>query len=69
MSKTRIIVIKFNGKNLGESKPCKYCINLIKNMGIKTIMYSNSLGIFITEKSSEIVNDHVSKIRKLTSKI
>jgi deoxycytidylate deaminase len=36
--------------DLGISKPCKHCRDLIESVGIRRIIYSNELGEIITEK-------------------
>ena len=45
---------------LGMSKPCKHCIRLLKDVGIKRVYYSDE-GSFVCEKISEIQTTHVSR--------
>ena len=57
---TKIIVIRFdNEKELKESKPCLYCLKIIKYFNIKGVYYSSNDKI-LYEKSNEINNNTIS---------
>lgn len=56
-----IIVIRSNGTNLLNSKPCIHCINYIKKYNISNIYYSIENNIIIKEKIYNIETNHVSK--------
>jgi hypothetical protein len=61
--KYHILVIRIdrNG-NLKNSKPCSDCIQFMKTFGgIRNIYYTDSDGILICEKLTDIRSDHNSK--------
>jgi len=59
-----IIVIRWNGKNFINSKPCKHCSSLIKSIGIKSVLYSDQDGNIVHEKAKFMQSDHLSIARK-----
>jgi len=42
------------------SKPCKHCIEFLKNIGIKKIYYSDDNSNIIYENINSIENNHIS---------
>ncbi len=57
---TKLIVIRFDNQNeLKESKPCYYCLKLIKYFNIKGVYYSSNEKI-LYEKTNEIQNNTIS---------
>jgi hypothetical protein len=59
-----ILVIRWNGREYRESKPCKHCSLLIKTIGIKYISYSDNHGNIICEKAKYLQSEHLSMARK-----
>jgi deoxycytidylate deaminase len=49
---------------LGMAKPCKICLNKIKEYGIKKVFYTNENGEIIMEYTSEMETEHKSKAEK-----
>ncbi len=64
MHKIRLIVVRWNGREFKESKPCKHCSILIKSIGIKTVSYSDNSGNIICEKTQFLQSDHLSMARR-----
>jgi len=60
-----------NDIRLTNSKPCSDCLEFIKKVGIKKIMYSTSDGKIVEEKVSDIQNTKItySKKKKLNYRI
>lgn len=63
-----ILVVRWNGNNFKNSKPCKHCIEYMKVLGIKKICYSDDEGDFIHEKVLDVVTDHVCMVRRVLDK-
>jgi hypothetical protein len=54
-----IVVIRLAGSGkLANSKPCNACIDFMKVLGIKTVIYSNDEGQLIKEKLTDIESTH-----------
>ena len=45
-----------------NSKPCYHCTQVLKNVGIGTVVYSNQNNEFITEKTKDLETDHISQM-------
>jgi len=50
-----LIVIRIDNKNnLIDSKPCSHCVKIMKNLGLKKVVYSQKDGSLIIERLSKI---------------
>lgn len=47
---TTMINLRITKTGLGMSKPCPACHKVMKAMGVKTVYYTNSKGMFIMER-------------------
>lgn len=56
LSDLNIMVIRKSKTKLSNSKPCKNCMNLIKETGIKNIYYSTTEGEIIRRLNNERKN-------------
>lgn len=63
MKKITLVVIRWNGSELKNSKPCKECCEILKKYSIKKIIYSNE-SCMKTEKISKITNSHQTIFRR-----
>lgn len=54
-----IIVIRWNGTRFTGSKPCFYCCRLMKELGIKQVIYSLQDGSLHMDKVKNLSNDHI----------
>ena len=64
VSKLKIIVIRWSCDRFTLSKPCKHCVEFLKNIGIKKIYYSDDYNNIIYENINTIVTDHISMYYK-----
>lgn len=55
-----IIVVR---RTLNNSKPCKHCLEVLKEYGIKKVYYSMNKDI-VAEKTNKMENNHVSSRRR-----
>lgn len=44
---------------MNNSKPCYHCIELLREMGVKTVCYSVSSDTYSIEAVKTIKNDHI----------
>lgn len=58
-----IIVIRYTNK-LRQSKPCKQCCEKLKQLGIKTIIYSTDEPYLISERVRDICSEHLALARR-----
>lgn len=63
-SQIDLVVIKYSKNKLGMSKPCLDCLKIIKIVGIKNIIYSDSKGNIVSEKTNKMETSHLSKAQK-----
>lgn len=72
MKKFTIYVIRWSEKNKSfkNSKPCKSCIDFLKQIGIGTIIYTTGdANIYKKEKVKNLTNTHISSgMRSLSRK-
>lgn len=47
-------------RDMGNSKPCQHCINILQHFGIYRVYYTMSENDYICEKINNIENEHVS---------
>lgn len=59
LSNLTLIVVRYSGGKFSFSKPCKHCIEKIKEVGIRKVLYSDDDGNFIEEKTRDLKNDHI----------
>jgi hypothetical protein len=59
MGGVSIVVIRYAGEKIINSKPCIHCISYMKKLGIKKIYYSND-GNIIYDKINKISTTHIS---------
>jgi len=65
-SKLTVVVIRLScGDNISMSKPCKHCIEYMRKLGIKAVIYSNNNGDMIKENVKKINNKHVCQLRRV----
>ena len=64
-----IVVIRWNGEYIKNSKPCKHCCEYMKNLGIKKIIYSDDNGNMIREKISELSSNHICLSRRYLGRL
>jgi deoxycytidylate deaminase len=57
---TLIIVRVMASGEFGNSMPCKDCLDLIKDLGIKRVLYSNQEGKLVEKKTLDMIADHES---------
>jgi len=62
--KLDIVVIRYSGGQLRESKPCMHCTNYMKQIGIRAVYYSNAAGVMVKEKIKTLFTTHVSRRAK-----
>ena len=63
-----IIVIRIKKEPFGElgmAKPCKHCLDLYKELGVRGVYYSDETGRIRYELVKDMKNDHISKSKKL----
>jgi hypothetical protein len=60
LSNVTIVVIRWNGYKFTGSKPCKNCTDMLKQLGIKQVYYSNNDGSMTLEKVRNLTTDHLS---------
>jgi len=63
-----IIVIRIKKEPfgaLGMAKPCKHCLQVYKELGVRGIYYSNEVGKIQYELVKEMETNHVSKGNQL----
>lgn len=60
-----IVVIRYGGGQLKNSKPCTDCCNMIRQLGIKNVCYSNDGDSLTIEKARHIRNDAVCGARRV----
>ena len=63
-----VIVIRFSAGNIHNSKPCIDCCGMLKQLGIKRVIYSIENGV-IAEKVSNIQTNHMCQFTKLNKKV
>lgn len=64
-----ILVIRYSKKSLGNSRPCKNCIDKMIKLGIRKVYYSNSEGKIVSELANTMVSTHISSgVRKTLKK-
>ena len=53
-----MVVLRFDRtlENLLMSRPCSRCVELLKNNCIRTVVYSNNLGVLIKENTNQIMH-------------
>jgi len=62
-----IIVIRIKKEPFGElamAKPCKHCLDLYKELGVRGVYYSDETGRIRYELVKDMKNDHISKSKK-----
>lgn len=62
--KIEMIVIRnsLHGVNMCSSRPCSMCLRIMKSFVIKNIYYTNSAGVLVMEKISQMNSDHKSQL-------
>ena len=55
-----VLVIRWNGSEYRYSKPCKYCSEYMKILGIKKIHYSLDDGSIESHKMKNFTSEHLS---------
>jgi hypothetical protein len=62
--KINLVIIKqsHTGSDLGMSRPCNMCLNMMQTLKIKNIIYTDSYGEFIVEKVSSMKSTHDSQM-------
>lgn len=64
-----IIVIRWNGIKFKESKPCKYCCEYMKTLGIKKLHYSLDDGSIKSIKMKHFHSDHMSLSQRVSPEL
>ena len=59
-----IVVIRYSAGNIHNSKPCIECCHMLKQLGVKRVIYSVENGV-IAEKVSNIYTNHMCQYTKL----
>ncbi len=55
------VIVRYNRDGcLAESHPCALCVNLLRQVGIKTVYYSSDAGDIIKIKMNKIERNHIS---------
>lgn len=62
-----IIVIRWNGTRLMNSKPCCRCCALMKTYKIKNVIYSDENGEIIIERVKDIKTNHESMYNRFVN--
>ncbi len=61
-SKLTLIVVRYNRQgNLCNSKPCYYCADLMKKIGINKVIYSDNDGNLVTIKVKDLTDCYISR--------
>jgi len=57
-SRCDLLVVRAKRLTISNSKPCKHCLQFIKDCGIRRIYYSNNQNL-ILEKTSDMQTEHI----------
>lgn len=63
-SKYTVIVVRYSNGRLVNSRPCMHCAEVLKSVGIKQVIYSDSDGGLVKEKMSRFTTTHVSRFNR-----
>lgn len=63
-SRYTIIVVRYSNNKLVNSRPCLHCANILKLIGIKSVIYSDSDGALIKEKMTQFFTTHLSRLNR-----
>lgn len=55
-----MVIRRVAENNIGASRPCHYCLKLMKRVGINRVYYSTDDNTIVYEKVSEMVSNHFS---------
>lgn len=64
MRNVSVIVIRWNGYRFMNSRPCKHCSKMLRNIGVKTIYYSDEDGDITYERVKDLHSEHLSFARR-----
>lgn len=64
MNNVSVLVIRWNGSRFMNSRPCKHCSDMLKQMGVKTIYYSDEDGSISYERVKDLHSDRLSFARR-----
>jgi deoxycytidylate deaminase len=64
MSGISILVIRWNGFEFRDSKPCKHCSEHMKALGLKSVYYSNDDGSITRSRIKNLESNHVCMARQ-----
>lgn len=62
--KITLYVVRYNKDGCSNSAPCKNCMEVIKKLKIKKIVYSDDNGSFNIVKPENFYTNHISKINR-----
>ncbi len=60
MRKCVLIVVRSSKDALGNSKPCRHCLDMIQEYGIKKVYYSVDSDTVMVERSNQMHTDYYS---------
>ncbi len=58
---TLIMIRHKKDGSLGTAKPCANCIEILKGMGIKTVIWSTTDGVFESAKLADMESDYLTR--------
>ena len=64
LSAISIIVIRYAGGSLKNSKPCCMCVKFMTLLNIKRIYYTNDTGDLVSERVNHVHTTHVSTMSR-----
>lgn len=60
-----VFVVRWNGIQFRNSRPCMHCCAMLQSLGVKIAAYSSDDGSIIYEKANQISSKHISFARKV----
>ncbi len=59
-----LIVVRWRHGSFRSSRPCKHCSKMLRDIGIKTIYYSDDDGEISYERARDLHSNHLSFARR-----
>lgn len=63
-SRFTVIVVRYSNGKLVNSRPCLHCANIMKIVGVKQVIYSDTNGDMVTEKMTQFKTEHLSRLNR-----
>lgn len=59
-----ILVIRWRHDSFRSSRPCKHCSEMLRNVGVKIVYYSEDDGSITYERAKDLQSTHLSFARR-----